>query len=358
MPQTQRLARAPLHRQIAAILRDEIRTQYQSGDRLPPEASLAERFEVSTLTLREALSALAQEGLVERRHGAGTFVRAARETRHIAVLSELELQPGTPSFFARVAEELLAALAERNREARLYVGRSRHGQPPPALPTCPAFQQAVEAGELACVAVVTMWANELWMEPLRRQGIPIVGSSPEYDWRVTIDYEDMVDQGVAWLARQGLRRVAFVNAGTPGAEDRLAARFRKAARKAGLTVHRSHVQTVDTAESYAGAAAAGAALWKRTKPPEGLLVLDDVLFQDLLFAMLTCGIDPLRDLACITHCNRGNARIASLPVARLVIDPAAFAAAQAELLCQACDADTTAAQTLALQASLEEGDRP
>lgn len=48
----------------------------EPGDRLPSEAELCERFEVSRMTARQAVQLVAQEGLVERRRGAGTFVRA------------------------------------------------------------------------------------------------------------------------------------------------------------------------------------------------------------------------------------------------------------------------------------------
>lgn len=50
------------------------------GDRLPPEGELAARFEVSRMTLRQALSALEEKLLIQRRRGrwGGTFVREPR----------------------------------------------------------------------------------------------------------------------------------------------------------------------------------------------------------------------------------------------------------------------------------------
>ncbi|MCL6631352.1 MAG: FadR family transcriptional regulator [Alicyclobacillus herbarius] len=47
------------------------------GDRLPPLAELAEQFGCSRATVREALGALRGQGLVEFRHGNGTYVRTA-----------------------------------------------------------------------------------------------------------------------------------------------------------------------------------------------------------------------------------------------------------------------------------------
>lgn len=46
-----------------------------SGDRLPPERDLAEKFLVSRTSVREALRALESLGLIEIRPGEGTFVR-------------------------------------------------------------------------------------------------------------------------------------------------------------------------------------------------------------------------------------------------------------------------------------------
>jgi GntR family transcriptional regulator len=48
------------------------------GDRLPSEDALARLLEVSRPTVRSALIAMEQEGLVARYHGRGTFVSAAR----------------------------------------------------------------------------------------------------------------------------------------------------------------------------------------------------------------------------------------------------------------------------------------
>jgi GntR family transcriptional repressor for pyruvate dehydrogenase complex len=50
---------------------------FRPGDRLPPLAELANRFGCSRATVREALGALRGQGLVEFRHGNGTYVRTA-----------------------------------------------------------------------------------------------------------------------------------------------------------------------------------------------------------------------------------------------------------------------------------------
>ncbi|MFG2117786.1 GntR family transcriptional regulator [Streptomyces sp. NPDC048710] len=64
------------HHDIADDLRHQITTgRIKPGERLPSEAGLADRYEVSTVTLRSALAVLQREGLVEKIHGKGNFVR-------------------------------------------------------------------------------------------------------------------------------------------------------------------------------------------------------------------------------------------------------------------------------------------
>lgn len=61
---------------IADDLRNQIATgRIKTGERLPSEAQLAAQYVVSTPTLRSALAVLQREGLVEKIHGKGNFVR-------------------------------------------------------------------------------------------------------------------------------------------------------------------------------------------------------------------------------------------------------------------------------------------
>ncbi|WSL33532.1 GntR family transcriptional regulator [[Kitasatospora] papulosa] len=64
------------HHDIADDLRQQITAgSLQPGERLLSEAGLADRYKVSTVTLRRALAILQGEGLVEKIHGKGNFVR-------------------------------------------------------------------------------------------------------------------------------------------------------------------------------------------------------------------------------------------------------------------------------------------
>ena len=65
-------------RQIADVLRDEIRTgRLAPGERLPSERELIEAYGAARGTVRQALAILGEEGLTDTQHGRGVFVRQA-----------------------------------------------------------------------------------------------------------------------------------------------------------------------------------------------------------------------------------------------------------------------------------------
>lgn len=67
------------HQDIADDLRHQITTgSIKPGERLPSEVGLADRYKVSTVTLRRALAVLQGEGLIEKIHGKGNYVRRPR----------------------------------------------------------------------------------------------------------------------------------------------------------------------------------------------------------------------------------------------------------------------------------------
>lgn len=78
----QRASSTSLYEQIVQQLLQEIqRGDYGADGKLPSEAELMARFEVSRVTIRLALGKLEEDGVVERKQGKGTFV-AAQQVRH------------------------------------------------------------------------------------------------------------------------------------------------------------------------------------------------------------------------------------------------------------------------------------
>jgi GntR family transcriptional regulator len=73
----------PLYEQIADVLRAEIR-EGKHRPKLPSESGLAERFKVSKVTARQAITQLRAEGLVSSRVGYGVFVAEPGPPRRLS----------------------------------------------------------------------------------------------------------------------------------------------------------------------------------------------------------------------------------------------------------------------------------
>lgn len=97
------------HQVVGEYLQREIRERLGPHDRLPTERELAEKLDVSRLTVRRALQQLTEEGLVYRIQGAGTFVAepAIRKGDALTSFSEdMRARGLVPSARLLVAEEV------------------------------------------------------------------------------------------------------------------------------------------------------------------------------------------------------------------------------------------------------------
>lgn len=69
----------PLYKQIAKVIVGSIHSQeLQPGDKLPSENELMAQYQVSRITVRSALKNLAEDGVLVRSQGKGTFVASPK----------------------------------------------------------------------------------------------------------------------------------------------------------------------------------------------------------------------------------------------------------------------------------------
>lgn len=69
----------PLYKQLVNRIRQEIEAgNYSVGSRIPTEQEIIEKYGVSRITVRKAVSVLTEEGLLVKKQGQGTFVSAPK----------------------------------------------------------------------------------------------------------------------------------------------------------------------------------------------------------------------------------------------------------------------------------------
>jgi len=78
----------PLHYQLRNLLLTQIEEgRFRSGEAIPTERELAERFGVSLAPVRQALLDLVNEGVLYRVRGRGTFLREPALVENVSILS-------------------------------------------------------------------------------------------------------------------------------------------------------------------------------------------------------------------------------------------------------------------------------
>ena len=126
-------AALPYYAQLYAILKARITGgEWAAGHRLPSESELCALYDVSRITVRQALALLARDGHITRGRGKGTFVRDTRLTaapRTVSSFSSelhaLGMKPGSRVLDVRRTTASAALAEEMNLEPGVPVVRVR-----------------------------------------------------------------------------------------------------------------------------------------------------------------------------------------------------------------------------------------
>lgn len=110
----------PIYIKIHDEIKEKIENNYwQIGDRLPSERELALFFGVSRMTLRQAIQALSDEGILERKIGSGTYVarqKVQEQMKGTTSFTEIMLNQGRkPSSKVLAYAIVKASTSEREK---------------------------------------------------------------------------------------------------------------------------------------------------------------------------------------------------------------------------------------------------
>jgi DNA-binding FadR family transcriptional regulator len=108
--------RSALSEQVIAALRQQITSgEWPVGTRIPTEPELVEQLGVARNTVREAVRALAHNGLLDIRQGSGTYVVATSE---LAGVMQRRFADAAPQHIAELRSTLESAAARLAAERR------------------------------------------------------------------------------------------------------------------------------------------------------------------------------------------------------------------------------------------------
>ncbi|MBI4023827.1 MAG: LacI family DNA-binding transcriptional regulator [Verrucomicrobia bacterium] len=348
----QSLHRKPLHIQVSEILRKKIIPRFEPGEKIDAESKLARQLGISVVTLRQSLSVLEHEGILERRHGSGTYVADRGAKQHIAVVTHITSNVRDWSFQLRVFRALGTMIRERGYQHRFYVSFDPGGE---AVPL--EFADELAHGRICGVAFVAMGPAPALLQALQEQSMPFAICSENYPHGVQVDYVGMVRDGTRHLLEQGCRRIAlmqwFALPGEQPLADRSLEAFKTVLSEYGAPYEERWVWRAVPPD-------VGGAGWEQFREiwaagetkPDGLVVTDDVLFRDVALGILDSRIQVPDQLRVITHANKGSGIGYPFPVTFLEIDPQEFAEALADGLIRLMKNEKISAPVRYIQARL------
>lgn len=163
--------------QIVKQLRELIASQHiQEGQKLPSERVLSEQLQVGRSSVREALRSLELLGLIETKHGGGTFLASMKHHQFVEIVGSFILQD------EKSAMDVEATRQMHEREAIRLICQSKQLR---NLPILDSFFIKVELGEEVAredilreciIASGNRLALKIWMQLVAFSGDLLVGA--------------------------------------------------------------------------------------------------------------------------------------------------------------------------------------
>jgi LacI family transcriptional regulator len=290
----------PLHEQIRVALRKIILTSLSDGDVILPEMEMREILKVSKSTLRQALMALKDEGLIQRRSGVGTQVtkRQDRTIRQIAVIA--------PDYPSSVIDQQLLELdlyAQKSHISSKMI-RFQRGDSWKELQTRLSF--GPEEGGVVLIENPPRVTAEL-TRVLHEKGYRTVTSTYIDDYQghfVGADEVASVRLGVQRLKELGHRRIALLVA-EPEEYDVVKIRshaFEESAREFGLSEASVLHCGVHSWESDIPVTLEGIqSLWESSRRPSAVFFVSDESAVAALGWLQKSGVSVPREVSLLSY---------------------------------------------------------
>ena len=191
---------SPIYQQIIMHFEERIFDgRLPAAARIPSTNELAKSFNVNPETVQTALKRLMERGLVERRRGAGTFVRKGVQEKTVAIVfGENNFTRIDRAFFNILLTCLMRQLPEKGWNFRHFITTEK----PEADAAFHELERAVENGSVR--AIIEFCSNDMIRKWLDNASVPSAKCEPQ------IDYLALLERALKHLSGLGKRNIAVL----------------------------------------------------------------------------------------------------------------------------------------------------
>ena len=302
------------------IRRAILRGDYAVGSQLPAEYTFTERYHVSQRTVREALIRLQNDGLVERRHGSGTYICDIKKVTNIAIVANIDTLSSSTGFFYRQLVDEARKNIETEYQSALWVG---HGN------DLPEFIQSIRLMDRSILKetigiLSTGGIDELERE-FAKKDISFVSIHlvvPRANYSVVLDYDELSKLGKNLLQEKGYDDFVLVHEQLPDTFGPPI--LRSKLEQMWLDIvdgDTDRTIVVPRENNFQQAYNSFMRLWESPQRPRAIFFHDDVICDVALRAILELGIRVPEELMIVTHANAGRTFYFPMPLVRIEFDP-------------------------------------
>jgi GntR family transcriptional regulator, arabinose operon transcriptional repressor len=290
-------ARSPKYQVICKTIRDAIASgEYKPGQRLPSEADFVKTFDASRITVNRALRELQLVGIIDRRAGSGSYVRA--QSRKTFTFGLLIPELGQTEIFEPMCRGMAMAEEGDNQHSLLWSRALSDSEPKEAQATESCRRMVAEKVAGVFFAPVELTSakdavNQTVVETLDKAGIPVVLLDRDvvaYPQRSRYDLVGIDNRRAGFaitehLLSVGCKRIAFLArpGSAPTVEARIAG-YRDAILTSGHPWDRTFVQ------GFAPWERSAVAQMLETLKPDAVLCANDFTAANLMRTLGELGV--------------------------------------------------------------------
>jgi|GEM_PF-625506 len=318
------------HRLISARLREQIlQGEIAPGTELPATSSLAQQWKTSYYTAHTALKNLEKEGLLERKHGTGTYVREQRNVlKSIGVYyNSSDIWTNDEMAFYR---NIYGALERRLRKQKMALSVFADPRPEGTRDTIlPALQRAVERCEIqGVIAPMVSEGNLRWLLKLP---VPfaVISSGVGIANKVSLAGPHNLGRMLIDLKAQGCNTVGIISdlyadehAAIPSDRLMFDEQFARELAITGMSTRPAWIRKSKKKErDMAGFGYREFhELWRQPEHPDAVIAFPDTVVRGVILAALEAGVRAPRDVRFFFHRNAGVNLLCPFPVGWEITD--------------------------------------